>query len=96
MTKIDVLDNFDSINVCTGYELDGKPLSEVPLDLADLAHVTPVYQTLPGWSEDTTGTTKFDALPTKAKEYLKFVADDLKVRIALVSTGAKRNETIFV
>ena len=96
VTKIDVLDNFDSINVCTGYELDGKSLSEVPLDLADLAHVTPVYQTLPGWSEETTGLTKFDTLPAKAKDYLKFVADDLKVRIALVSTGAKRNETIFV
>ena len=96
VTKIDVLDNFESIEVCTGYELNGKTLSEVPLDLADLTHVVPVYQTLPGWSEETTGITKFDDLPARAKDYLKFVADDLKVKISLVSTGAKRNETIFV
>ena len=96
VTKIDVLDNFDSINVCTGYKLDGKPLSEVPLDLADLAHVSPVYHTLPGWSEDTTGITEFDSLPVKAREYLEFIAKDLKVKIALVSTGAKRHETIIV
>ena len=96
VTKIDVLDNFDSINICTGYELDGKPISEVPLDLADLAHVTPVYQTLPGWSEDTTGTTEFASLPAKTREYLEFIAKDLKVKIALVSTGAKRHDTIFV
>ncbi len=96
VTKIDVLDNFDSLKVCTGYELNGEKISEVPLDLADLAHVTPVYETLPGWEESTTGLTEFDSLPVKAREYLKFIADDLKVKIALVSTGAKRHDTIFV
>jgi adenylosuccinate synthase len=96
VTKIDVLDNFDSLKVCTGYELNGEKISEVPLDLADLAHVTPVYETLPGWEEDTTGLTEFDSLPAKAREYLEFIAEDLKVKIALVSTGAKRHDTIFV
>lgn len=96
VTKLDVLDNFDSIKVCTEYELNGKRLSEVPLDLADLAHVKPHYETLPGWNDDTTGLTDFNSLPQKAKEYLRFIADDLKVKIALVSTGAKRRDTIFV
>ena len=66
------------------------------MDLADLAHVTPHYETLPGWHDDTTGLTDFDSLPEKAREYLEFIADDLKVKIALVSTGAKRHDTIFV
>jgi len=96
VTKLDVLDNFESIKVCTEYELNGKRLQNVPLDLADLAHVTPHYETLPGWSDDTTGLTDFKSLPEKAREYLEFIAVDLKVKIALVSTGAKRRDTIFV
>lgn len=96
VTKLDVLDNFDSIKVCTEYELKGKRLHDVPLDLTDLVHVVPHYETLPGWNDDTTGLTDFNSLPNKAREYLEFIAGDLKVKIALVSTGAKRRDTIFV
>lgn len=96
VTKLDVLDNLSEIKVCTGYQLDGQRLTEVPLDLAELAHVTPVYKTLPGWKSDSTGTTNFDDLPVRAREYLEYVADDLGVRICLVSTGAKREETIMI
>ncbi|MGH8015114.1 MAG: adenylosuccinate synthetase [Candidatus Zixiibacteriota bacterium] len=55
-----------------------------------------MYETLPGWNDDTTGLTNFKSLPEKAREYLEYIADDLKVKIALVSTGAKRRDTIFV
>lgn len=96
VTKLDVLDNLAEIKVCTEYKLDGQTLSEVPLDLAELAHVTPVYKVLPGWESDTTGTTSFENLPVKAQEYLNYVAKDLGVRICLVSTGAKREETIMI
>lgn len=96
VTKLDVLDNVAEIKVCTEYKLDGQILSEVPLDLAELAHVTPVYKTLPGWATDTTGTTNFEELPEKAQTYLNYVAEDLGVRICLVSTGAKREETIMI
>jgi adenylosuccinate synthase len=96
ITKLDVLDQFDEIKVCTGYQLSGQSLSEVPLDLAELYHVTPEYKSLPGWHCDTTGTTSFESLPEKAKQYLNFIADDLKVSICLVSTGARREETILV
>jgi adenylosuccinate synthase len=96
VTKLDVLDDFDTINVCTRYELNGRKTSNVPLDLSDLAHVAPIYEALPGWNEDTTGQTDFGSLPDKAREYLEYIADDLKVKIALVSTGAKRHDTIFV
>lgn len=96
ITKLDVLDNFAEVNVCTHYELGGETLEQVPLDLANLAHVQPVYKSLPGWESDTTGTTEFDDLPPKAKEYLRYIADDLGVTIRVVSTGAKREETIMV
>ncbi|MFQ6007924.1 MAG: adenylosuccinate synthase [Candidatus Zixiibacteriota bacterium] len=96
VTKLDVLDNLKEIKVCTGYEIDGEVIEQVPLDLAQLSHVKPIYKTLPGWRTDTTGTISFDALPQKAQDYLNFVASDLKVDICIVSTGAKRKETIFV
>ncbi|UCG61442.1 MAG: adenylosuccinate synthase [Candidatus Zixiibacteriota bacterium] len=96
ITKLDVLDQLDEINVCTGYRLNGKEMTEVPLDLAELSHVKPTYTTLKGWKTDTTGTTEFASLPKNAQDYLNYIAKDLGVRICLVSTGAKRSETIFV
>ncbi|RKX24060.1 MAG: adenylosuccinate synthase, partial [Candidatus Zixiibacteriota bacterium] len=96
VTKLDVLDEFDEIKICTRYELNGKLMDQVPLDLAELAHVKPVYETFPGWKTDTTGLTLFDDLPANARDYLGFIANDLNVRIKLVSTGAKREQTILV
>ncbi|UCD62866.1 MAG: adenylosuccinate synthase [Candidatus Zixiibacteriota bacterium] len=96
ITKLDVLDDLPAIKVCTGYKLGDRQLSQVPLDLAELGHVKPVYTELPGWLSDTTGTTDFGALPQKAQDYLNFIADDLGVKIRLVSTGAKRKETITI
>jgi len=96
VTKLDVLDESDEIKVCTHYELRGERLNQVPLDLAELNHVKPVYESLPGWKSDTTGVTKFGDLPQKAREYLNFIANDLDVSICVVSTGAKREETIMV
>jgi len=96
VTKLDVLDESDEIKVCTHYELRGERLNQVPLDLAELNHVKPVYESLPGWKSDTTGVTKLGDLPQKAREYLNFIANDLDVSICVVSTGAKREETIMV
>jgi len=96
ITKLDVLDEFDEIKVCTEYKLKGQRLTQVPLDLADLNQVKPVYKTMPGWKTDTTGTTSFNDLPKLTKDYLNFITDDLDVDIFLISTGANRKETIFV
>jgi len=96
VTKLDVLDHQDEIKVCTAYELDGEICEEVPLDLARLSDVKPVYRTFPGWKEETTGNTRYADLPPKVREYLDWIADDLGVKILLVSTGAKRDETIMV
>jgi len=96
ITKLDVLDEMPEIKVCVGYQLNGDSFDEVPLDLAELNHVKPIYKTLPGWQADTTGMTKFKDLPQKAQEYLNFICKDLNVTICLVSTGAKREQTIMV
>lgn len=96
VTKLDVLDHMDQIKVCTHYELNGETLAEVPLDLAELNHVKPVYKVLPGWDAETTGKTNFDELPENARNYLRYIADDLGVRICIVSTGAKREQTIKI
>jgi adenylosuccinate synthase len=96
VTKLDVLDEMDEVQVCTHYQIDGQTSEQVPLDLAELIHAKPVYKTLPGWKADTTGLTKFDQLPPKARDYLKFVAEDLGVSILIVSTGARREQTIMV
>lgn len=96
VTKLDVLDDFAEIQVCVEYELNGARMSEVPLDLSELAYVKPVYKTIPGWQSDTTGQTSFGKLPQKAREYLEFIASDLGVELCLISTGAKRHETILV
>ena len=96
ITKLDVLDELETIKICTGYQLNGKEITEVPLDLAELNHAKPVYTVLKGWQTDTTGTTSFDDLPENARAYLNFIAEDLDVKICLVSTGAKRKETILI
>jgi adenylosuccinate synthase len=96
VTKLDVLDGFEKLNICVGYRLNGEKLSEVPLDLSRLWDVEPVYREFEGWMSPTSHINKFDALPENAKKYLGFIADDLGVGICLVSTGARREETIVV
>nr|MBN2278517.1 adenylosuccinate synthase [candidate division Zixibacteria bacterium] len=96
VTKLDVLDTFEKIRVCVGYRLNGEVLTEVPLDLAELWHVEPVYKEFEGWMIATAGIDDFRKLPDKARKYLGFIADDLKVGICLVSTGARREETIVI
>ena len=73
ITKLDVLDKMDEIKVCTAYELNGKKLNEVPLDLAELSYVKPIYKTLPGWPEHSTGITDFEKLPENCKNYLNYI-----------------------
>ena len=96
ITKLDVLDKMDEIKVCTAYELNGKKLDEVPLDMAELAHVKPIYKTLPGWAEHSTGITDFEKLPENCKNYLNYIVNVLNVKICLISTGAKRTETVLI
>ena len=89
ITKLDVLDDLETLKICVGYE--GQ---QGPLDLARLEHVKPVYEEWPGWLQSTSGIAEFDQLPEKARQYLERIAELAEAKIMLVSTGPKRDETI--
>ncbi|HVJ72511.1 MAG TPA: adenylosuccinate synthase [Casimicrobiaceae bacterium] len=95
ITKLDVLDGLPSIRVCTGYTVDGKPVDLVPTGADAVARCVPVYEALPGWRESTVGARTFDVLPDAARAYLDRLEALIGVPIAMVSTGADRDETIL-
>jgi adenylosuccinate synthase len=94
VTKLDVLDVFDEIPVCTGYQCRGELLTEMPSDTAQLAACTPVYETLPGWRTSTQGITRFEDLPREARDYIRRLEEVCGVPTALISTGSDRDHTI--
>ncbi|WP_147125524.1 adenylosuccinate synthase [Shimia ponticola] len=96
LTKLDVLDGFDEIKICTGYELDGETLDYLPT-AADLqARVTPVYETVKGWSESTAGARSWADLPAEAIKYVRRIEELIQCPVALVSTSPEREDTILV
>ena len=97
VTKLDVLSMLDSIPVCTGYRLsDGTVTTDFPSHQTDFHHATPVYQKLDGWGSDISSVTTYDGLPPAAKAYLELVEAEVGVPIAIVGTGARRDQTIVV
>lgn len=96
ITKLDVLDGFPEIDLCVGYEHEGKTLHEVPSSLRVLEKCTPIFKRFPGWTEPTTGVTSYDRLPKNAKNYLEAISEQVGCRIDLVSTSSKRGETIVL
>jgi adenylosuccinate synthase len=96
ITKLDVLDEFDTIKVCTGYKLNGRVSDEVPATCRQMESVEPVYETLPGWHGSTRGATSYAALPDGAKRYLDYLAAQVGVEVGCISTGPERNETILL
>jgi adenylosuccinate synthase len=96
ITKLDVLDEMDSIKVCTGYELDGVRIDTMPATSTELESVKPVYETVPGWKTCTRSIKDRASLPVKAREYLHFLEAQTGVEIGCISTGPERNETMIV
>ncbi|MDQ3003312.1 MAG: adenylosuccinate synthase [Fibrobacterota bacterium] len=96
ITKMDVMDAFDEIKVCTGYEVDGSRLDQFPSQISTLDKVKPIYETLPGWNSPTVGVTKWQDLPENARKYLNRVAELLEVPIGIISLGPKRHQTIMM
>ncbi len=94
ITKLDVLSHFEKINVCVGYELNGKMLKYFPTDDTKLCKVKPVYETLPGWNTDISKVTSYDELPRQAQEYLTFITEKCGFEINIISVGPKRSQTI--
>lgn len=95
LTKLDILDGLPEIKVAVGYEVDGVELESFPADLNVLAQVKPVYKTLRGWKEPTTGLTKWDQLPVEAKEYIKFMEEYVGVPVKFVGVGPGREHMLF-
>jgi adenylosuccinate synthase len=96
ITKLDVLDHFDEINVCTVYELDGEIIENIPTDMLRIADVKPIYKTFDGWQRSTEGVTSYTELPQKAREYVGFICRELNVGLLLLSTGPSREQTVVV
>ena len=91
LTCLDVLGYLDEIQVCTGYEIDGKVTKDFPVP-ALLERAKPVFTTLPGWKSDIRGITDYDTLPANAKAYVDFIEKEIETPIRIVSTGPKRHE----
>jgi adenylosuccinate synthase len=96
LTKLDVLDGFDEIRVCTGYTLRGEALDYYPANAADQAGVEAVYETMPGWHESTAGARSWAELPAAAIKYIRRVEELIQCPVALVSTSPEREDTILV
>src|SRR6478736_1350318 len=94
ITKLDVFDTQREISVCVGYSYKGSPVNEMPASAEEYDRVTPVYKTLPGWSDPTYGVKDAGKLPKAALDYLRFIADFLQVEIGMISTGPERDATI--
>jgi adenylosuccinate synthase len=96
ITKLDVLGGLDTLKICTGYDYKGKILNDFPASLKVLGECKPVYETLPGWSEEISDAKKMDDLPVNVKNYLKRIEELTETSIHIVSIGAERNQTIVV
>ena len=96
ITKLDVLDGIDELKLCTGYELDGATTDILPMGADDIARCTPIYESMPGWSQSTVGVTDYDKLPPHAQRYLARIEQATGVPIAMVSTSPDRNHTILL
>ncbi len=96
VTKLDVLDTLDEIPICVGYEINGKNTDEIPADVQGLEQIKPIYTKLKGWRTSTEGIATFDKLPKAAQDYLHFQEKESGVKIAMVSTGPDRDQTMLL
>ena len=96
LTKLDVLDGFETISICTGYRLRGETLVYFPSHAADQAAVEPIYETMEGWSQSTAGARSWADLPAQAIKYIRRVEELINCPVTLVSTSPEREDTILV
>lgn len=94
LTKLDILNDFEQIKLCTAYEINGEQTEVFPADLPDVDSINPVYKTMPGWQASLEDCTTINGLPTKARNFIDFVKEYLGVELTILSKGPKRSETI--
>lgn len=96
LTKLDVMDKLDTINICIAYEYQGEKLNIAPFGADIISQCKPIFEVLPGWNQNTNGINNFQDLPENAKNYIKYIQQQCKTPIVIISTGADRNETIII
>jgi adenylosuccinate synthase len=96
LTKLDVLDGFETVRICTGYRLGGETLDYLPAHAADQARVEPIYEEVEGWPGSTRGARSWADLPARAIKYVRRVEELIRCPVALVSTSPERDDTILV
>jgi adenylosuccinate synthase len=95
LTKLDVLDEFEKIQVCTSYQMNGNLVSDFPASTKELSSCNPVYETIDGWKSPTDHCRNFEDLPEKAKQYIQYLEEKIQVPIKYVSVGVDRRQIIF-
>ena len=95
LTKLDVLGGLKELKICTGYEYRGGTIPVVPQEENGLAHVTPVYESMPGWDEDISGARRFEDLPKATRDYVRRIEELLDTPVSIVSVGPDRAQTLF-
>lgn len=96
ITKMDVMDNFEEIRICTHYKIDGETVGTMPSQLSRVFRAQPVYESMPGWKSDTTRCRSWNDLPVNAKNYLIRLSELVEVKIGMVSVGARRDQSIIL
>ena len=96
LTKLDVLDGFETLKICVGYDLDGEQLDYLPTAADQQARATPIYEEMPGWSASTAGARSWADLPGEAIKYVRRIEELIQCPVALLSTSPERDDTILV
>ena len=96
LTKLDVLDGFETVQICTGYRLDGKKFDYLPAHASDQARVEPIFEQIEGWPGSTHGARSWADLPARAVKYVRRIEELIRCPVALVSTSPEREDTILV
>ena len=95
MTKLDILDEFNEIKVCTEYQCNGEKSKNLSAFINQLEDIVPIYTSIPGWNCSTVGINSFDQLPKEAQNYVHYLEKILSIPIKHISTGPKRNDMII-
>ncbi|MBU2159893.1 MAG: adenylosuccinate synthetase, partial [Alphaproteobacteria bacterium] len=96
LTKLDVLDGFETLKICVGYDLDGERLDYLPTAADQQARCTPIYEEMPGWSESTEGARSWNDLPANAIKYVRHIEELIECPVSMLSTSPEREDTILV
>lgn len=95
LTKLDILNGFETLKVCVGYKYKGQTLENFPMDVNIIGDLEPIYVDLPGWEEDISSVREYDKLPLNAQKYVEFIEEQAGVKISIIGLGPERDQAIL-